>query len=91
MNSSKRSHEQTIYGSYYWARFSLSNQLDGDTLKTRVTDFGKEIHMPAIISAINTYGDTISKRKVILPTETLINSCAETYSIDADSVEDTFP
>lgn len=90
LNSSNESHEQSITGSFYWDRYNLQNELSGDTLKTGVTDFGKEIQMPALISAININGDTISKTRVILPAKTLINNWAETYSIDADSVADDF-
>ncbi|GAA3972886.1 carboxypeptidase-like regulatory domain-containing protein [Mucilaginibacter dorajii] len=87
LNSANEERHESKYLNFDDKRFNINTDLSGDTLKASLQELGKSTKGTAIISAFNANEDTISKVKVTLPANIIINPAAYTYNIEADSTD----
>ncbi|MDN3580259.1 carboxypeptidase-like regulatory domain-containing protein [Mucilaginibacter flavus] len=87
LNSANEERTQYKYLNFNNKRFNINTGLTADTLKAQLQELGKQLKGTAIISAFDGNEDTISKVKVNLPANIIINPAAYSYNIEADSTD----
>lgn len=87
LNAANERRQEQLGGKYVYDRYQITTRLNGDTLEAACFEFGKEIKVRAIICALNAKDDTLSAVKVMLPSKTIVNPNAKTYTIETDSSE----
>ncbi len=85
LNSNNESQSADEWASFKYKRFNISASLSADTLISTYQELGKDIKGKALITALDTRNDTISKQQVTLPTKIIINPNAASYNIATDS------
>ena len=87
LNSNNEQQNEDVWAKFIYRRFNIITDLSNDTLKATYQELGKPASAPAVVSALNANGDTISKTKITLPGYLLINPNAATYNIATDSTD----
>jgi TonB-dependent SusC/RagA subfamily outer membrane receptor len=88
LNSSNESQSAYQHIKYTYERYHIKLDIEKDSLIAKAYEWGKEVKLPALISATNDDDDTLSNVKVMLPARLKINPYAHEYAAETDSAYD---
>ncbi|MFC0516425.1 carboxypeptidase-like regulatory domain-containing protein [Mucilaginibacter angelicae] len=88
LTSDNEHHTSTEYLSYQYNNYKIKYSLSADTLKINGLIKGKDTPMSATLAAINSQSDTISRQKIKLPANVIVNPALRSYEVKTDSISE---